>query len=97
VIVPNNDHVRIRYIFVYREDKSGDGRTPHDGAAGGNGGVISICNRIAAAMRRSAFALTMLGYVLVLVGVHGARFLAEVTLEDAIGSHTCSLEALACM
>jgi ankyrin repeat protein len=29
--------------------------------------------------------------------VYGARFPQKVTLEDAIGSHTCSLEALACV
>jgi hypothetical protein len=29
--------------------------------------------------------------------LHGARFRQKFTLEDAIGSHYCSLEALACM
>jgi hypothetical protein len=29
--------------------------------------------------------------------LHGARFRQKFTLEDAIGSHACSLEALACV
>jgi hypothetical protein len=31
------------------------------------------------------------------MAVYGARFRQKFTLEDAIGSHACSLEALACV
>jgi hypothetical protein len=45
--------------------------------------------------------LQMLRFILqlvVMVGpLHGARFRQKLTLEDAIGSHACSLEALACV
>ena len=63
VIVPNNDHVRAKYIFLYLDDKSKS--TQNGGEAAGSGGH-GIIAKIGSALRKRAFALSMLVYILIL-------------------------------
>jgi len=75
VVVPNNDHIRIRYLFVYAEQTAAPATAVAAGAAGtaadeGEGGPRSArrcCSGLRATVARNRFAVSLMCYALMLV------------------------------
>lgn len=62
VVVPNNDHLRLRYLFVYTEEAAAP-ESPEKRVVRRRG----CCSGVWGAVARNRFALTMLGYFMGLV------------------------------